>query len=477
MTSRAPLSLVDHERLHQMETVKLPPHSVEAEQSVLGSLLLDNTALDRVSDLVAEADFYRADHRLIYKTIVHLIEGAMRQADVITVAERLEQLDKLEDIGGLAYLGALAQNTPTAANVRTYAGIVRGRSLLRGLAEAATQIAESAYHPLGREPQALLADAESRIFALGERAGKSGQEPGFVDMPPILTKVVEVIDTLYHKDNPDDITGVPTGLYDLDQALSGLQPGDLIVIGARPSMGKTALALNIAAHVGVEVKLPVGIFSMEMPQEALAMRILCSRASLNYHLVRKGRMQDDDWRRLTHAVGELSEAPIHIDETAAISPMDLASRARRLCRQYGKLGLLVVDYIQLMGVDGLGDTRAGDIGVASRSLKKLAKELNVPVVALSQINRGVENRPNKRPNMSDLRESGDIEQDADVVIFLYRDEVYNDDSQNKGTAELIVAKQRNGPIGTSYAAWQGHYMRFVNRAYASQAREPGSDDA
>ena len=445
----------------QVELIKLPPHSVEAEQSVLGGLLLDNTAWDKIADMIGESDFYRADHRLIYRHVSKLI-GNSRPADVITVSESLESTRELDGIGGLAYLGALAQNTPTAANIRRYAEIVRERAVMRKLAEVGTEIAETAYNPMGKEAGQMLDEAESKVFAISE-AGARGKQ-GFMDMQPLLTQVVERIDMLYNRDNPSDVTGVPTGFTDLDRMTSGLQPGELVIVAGRPSMGKTSLALNMAEHVALESGLPVGVFSMEMGASQLVMRMLGSVGRLDQHKVRTGRLADEDWRKLTDAVGRLNDAPIHIDETAALNALELRARARRLHRQYGKLGLIVVDYLQLMSASTQGENRATEISEISRGLKALAKELNVPVVALSQLNRSLEQRPNKRPIMSDLRESGAIEQDADLILFIYRDEVYNQDSPDKGKAEVIIGKQRNGPIGTVTLVFQGEYTRFANFA-------------
>jgi replicative DNA helicase len=447
----------------QLDIIKLPPHSVEAEQSVLGGLLLDNSAWDRIADLISEQDFYRYDHKLIYRHITKLIE-ASRPADVITVAESIERSGEIADVGGLAYIGALAKNTPSAANIRRYAEIVRERSVMRKLVEVGTAIADSAYSPSGRDARQLLDEAESKVFEIAE-AGSRGQQ-GFVEIQPLLTQVIERIDELYHQDNPSDVTGTPTGFTDLDHMTSGLQPGDLVIVAGRPSMGKTALALNIAEHVGVETRLPVGVFSMEMGGTQLALRMLGSVGKLDQHRLRTGRLRDEDWPRLTHAVGKLNDAPIHIDETPALNALELRARARRLHRQYGKLGLIVVDYLQLMSSTSSGENRATEISEISRSLKALAKELSVPLVALSQLNRSLEQRPNKRPVMSDLRESGAIEQDADLILFIYRDEVYNPDSQEKGTAEIIIGKQRNGPIGTVRLTFLGEYTRFQNHAHA-----------
>ncbi len=449
----------------QVDVLKLPPHSVEAEQSVLGGLLLDNNAWDKIADLIREADFYRADHRLIYRHISKLIE-LMRPADVVTVSENLQSSNELAEAGGTEYLNALARNTPSAANIRRYAEIVRDRSVLRNLVEVATDIAESAYSPMGKDAGTLVDEAESKIFAISE-AGERGKQ-GFVAMPPLLTQVVERIDLLYHRDNPSDITGVPTGFSDLDRLTSGLQPGDLVIVAGRPSMGKTAFALNIGEHVALSAGLPVGVFSMEMSGPQLVMRLLGSVGRLDQHRVRTGRLEDDDWRRLTDAVGKLNEAPIHIDETAALNALELRARARRLHRQYGRLGLIIVDYLQLMSASSQGENRATEISEISRSLKALAKELQVPVMALSQLNRSLEQRPNKRPVMSDLRESGAIEQDADIIFFIYRDEVYNPDSSDKGRAEIIIGKQRNGPIGTVTLTFQGEYTRFTNFADPSR---------
>ena len=445
----------------EVELIKVPPHSVEAEQSVLGGLLLDNTAWDRIADFLGESDFYRADHRQIYHHITRLIE-VNRPADAITVAESLESTKELEAVGGLAYIGALAQNTPSAANIRRYAEIVRERAIMRKLAETATGIADLAYNPMGRDPAQLLDEAESSIFAISEQGARGKQ--GFIDMQPVLTQVVERIDMLYNRDDPSEVTGVPTGFADMDRMTSGFQPGDLVIVAGRPSMGKTALALNMAEHVALDAGLPIGIFSMEMSAAQLAMRLLGSIGKLDQHKLRTGRLAEDDWRRLTGAVGRLSEAPIHIDETPALNALELRARARRLHRQYGKLGLIVVDYLQLMSATSQGENRATEISEISRSLKALAKELGVPVVALSQLNRSLEQRPNKRPVMSDLRESGAIEQDADLILFIYRDEVYNPDSPDKGRAEVIIGKQRNGPIGTVMLTFQGEYTRFANFA-------------
>ncbi len=449
----------------QLDAIKLPPHSVEAEQSVLGGILLDTTAWDKITDILQERDFYRYEHRLIFHHIALLTDHA-KPIDVITVAESLASNAELDKAGGLSYLGSLAQNVPGAANIRRYAEIVRERAVMRKLAEVGTEIATSAYNPGGRDAGQLLDEAESRIFEIAE-AGERGRQ-GFMSMPPLLTQVVERIETLYSRDNASDVTGIATGFTDLDSMTSGLQPGDLVIVAGRPSMGKTAFSVNIAEHVALELNKPVAIFSMEMGGTQLAMRMIGSVGRLNQHTLRTGKLEDDDWSRMTHALGRLNEAPIFIDESAALNSLELRSRARRLHRQNDGLGLIVIDYIQLMSSASSkgGENRATEISEISRSLKALAKELHVPVVALSQLNRSLEQRPNKRPIMSDLRESGAIEQDADLIIFIYRDEVYNPDSPDKGKAEIIIAKQRNGPIGKIELTFRGEYTRFENYASA-----------
>lgn len=448
----------------QLDALKVPPHSIEAEQSVIGGLLLDNAAWDRIADVMSHGDFYRYDHRIIYEAIGKLIAGT-RPADVITVYESLTNSGKAEEVGGLAYLNALAQNTPSAANIRRYAEIVRDRAVLRRLVSVADEISADAFNPQGKEVRQLLDEAEAKVFSIAESGARGTQ--GFLEIGPLLTQVVERIDTLYHTANPSDVTGTPTGFVDLDKMTSGMHGGELIIVAGRPSMGKTAFSMNIGEYVAVEYGLPVAVFSMEMPGTQLTMRMLGSVGRLDQHRMRTGRLTDEDWPKLTHAVQKMSEAQIFIDETGALNPMELRSRSRRLARQCGKLGLIIVDYLQLMSGSGSGgENRATEISEISRSLKSLAKELDCPVIALSQLNRGLEQRPNKRPIMSDLRESGAIEQDADVILFIYRDEVYNPDSQDKGTAEIIIGKQRNGPIGPIRLTFQGQYTKFENFAGA-----------
>lgn len=446
-----------------MASLRTPPHSTEAEQSVLGGLMLDNGAFDKIADVVSEADFYRHDHKLIFKHIARLVELG-RPADVVTVSEVLDKNAELADVGGLSYLATLAQNTPSAANIRRYAEIVRERSIMRQLAVVGAEIAESAYAPQGRDAAQLLDEAEGKVFQIAESTAKSKQ--GFLEMPGLLKEVVERIDMLYSRDNPDEVTGIPTGFIDLDAKTSGLQPGDLVIVAGRPSMGKTAFSMNIAEHVAVEAHLPVAVFSMEMGGAQLVMRMLGSVGRLDQHVLRTGKLGDEDWQKLTYAIGKLSEAPMYIDETPALTALELRARARRLARQHGgKLGLIVIDYLQLMSGSGRGDNRTAELGEISRGLKGLAKELQVPVIALSQLSRAVEQRPNKRPMMSDLRESGAIEQDADIIIFMYREEYYSpENAEVKGMAEAIIGKHRNGPTGAVRLAFVGKHAKFENAA-------------
>jgi replicative DNA helicase len=578
-----------------LDHLKLPPHSLEAEQSVLGGLMLDNDAADKIGDVLGADDFYSDGHRIVYRHITQLIaEG--KPADVVTVSEALASTQKLDYVGGLAYLGALAQNVPTAANIRHYANIVRERSILRQLAATATDIAESAFNPLGRSAKMVLDEAEAKVLHIAEQGSRGSRN--FQEIGKLLATVVERIETLYNRDDPSDVTGVPTGFSDLDRMTSGFQPGDLIVVAGRPSMGKTALALNFGENVALNTGMPVAVFSMEMGATQLAMRLIGSVGKLDQHKLRTGRLGPEDWDKLSTALGRLNEAPILIDETPALNAIEVRSRARRLMKQYGKLGLVIVDYLQLMQATTQGENRATEISEISRSMKSLAKELNVPVIACSQLNRSLEQRPNKRPVMSDLREcvtgdtlvnltdgrrvpirdlvgttpevfamgadqqlttarsdlvwstgikpvfkislaggrsiratrghrllanegwctvsdltvgsvlgvsqpdlhwdpvtaiesageedvfdltvpgpacwladgivshnSGAIEQDADVIVFIYRDEVYNAESPDKGTAEIIIGKQRNGPIGTIRLTFLGEYTRFENAAH------------
>ena len=446
--------------------LRVPPHSVEAEQSVVGGLLLDNSAWDRIGDLLTDGDFYRYEHRLIYEAIAALI-NATKPADVITVFEQLQRLGKAEDIGGLVYLNALAQSVPSAANIRRYAEIVRERSVLRKLVAASDEIATSAFNPQGRPVSQILDDAEGKIFRIGEEGSRSRQ--GFQSMDQLVVALIDRVNEL-HENGAEEVTGVRTGFYDLDRLTAGLQAGDLIVLAARPSMGKTALALNIAEHVAVREGLPVVVFSMEMGASQLALRMVGSLGRIDQNHLRTGALRDDEWGRLSEAVEKLAKVNLFIDESGSLSPTELRARARRQARQCGQLGLIVVDYLQLMtGSDGTSDeNRATVIGEVSRSLKSLAKELKCPVIALSQLNRSVESRTDKRPLMSDLRESGAIEQDADVIMFIYRDEYYTKDAcKEPGIAEIIIGKQRNGPTDTFKLTFLKPLTKFDNLAPGS----------
>jgi len=452
--------------LDEVARLRLPPHSTESEQSVLGGLLLDNLAWERVCDLVTASDFYRHEHRLIYSAIEALI-GASKPADVITVFEALQSRGKEADSGGLPYLHALSQSVPSAANIRRYAEIVRERAVLRKLIAASDEIATRAFNPQGQPVAQILDEAETKIFRIGEEGARASQ--GFQEMGKLVAALIDRVDEL-EKNGAEEVTGIRTGFYDLDRYTAGLQKGDLIVLAARPSMGKTAFALNIAEHVAVEEGLPVAIFSMEMGAAQLVVRLAGSLGRIDQQHLRTGKLRDDEWERLPVAAGKLSQAPLYIDETAALNPAELRARARRLARQYGgTLGLIVVDYLQLMSgsSDSSDENRATVLGEISRGLKALAKELQCPVIALSQLNRGVESRNDKRPMMSDLRESGAIEQDADVITFIYRDDYYNKDSREQGVAEIIIAKQRNGPVGTVKLTFLKPLTRFDNLAAES----------
>lgn len=438
-------------------TTKVPPHSIEAEQSVLGALMLDHRAWDQVSDRVKPEDFYRGDHRSIFEAIIDLI-NRNQPFDVLTIAETLKSHDKLKTIpGGEAYLYELAQNTPSAANVAAYADIVRERSVLRQLVSIGANVTDSVFNPDGKDSKELLDHAERLIFQISEQQQRGS---GPQNIHHLLTKATDRLDTLYH--SKGGITGLSTGFTDFDAMTSGLQPGDMVVIAGRPSMGKTSFAMNIAEYAAIKQEHPVMIFSMEMPAEQLVLRMISSLGRIDQHKVRTGNLSDSDWSRVTSAVSMLSESKMYIDDTPALSPMELRTRARRVARKYGGLSLILIDYLQLMTSPAGRENRTNEISEISRSLKAIAKEFNVPVIALSQLNRGLEQRTDKRPVMSDLRESGAIEQDADVIAFIYRDEVYHEDSPHKGTAEIIIRKQRNGPIGDFRLTFLGQYTRFEN---------------
>ncbi len=436
--------------------LKLPPHSLDAEQAVLGGLMLDNRAWDQIADKISEKHFYRRDHQLIFRAMVKLMEEN-KPLDVITVSESLQKMEVQEDVGGLSYLGELAKNTPSAANIAAYADIVYERSVLRELISVGTTITESAFDPQGRASAEILDEAEKKVFDISEQ-GSRGTGPETIRS--IVSKTLDNIEMRFQNNTP--VTGIATGFTDLDRMTTGLQGGDLVIVAGRPSMGKTILGMNIAEHAAIRSQKSVLVFSMEMPAEALALRMLSSLGRIDQNKLRTGKLMEEDWTRLTSAVGLLSNAKLYIDETPALTPMELRSRARRVAREKDKLGLIVVDYLQLMRGQSNSENRTAEISEISRSLKTVAKELNVPVIALSQLNRSLEQRPNKRPVMSDLRESGAIEQDADLIAFIYRDEVYNEDSPDKGTAEIIIGKQRNGPIGTLRLTFMGQYTRFDN---------------
>ncbi len=458
-------SEIDPVDLRLPERLKIPPHSLEAESSILGGLLLDNTAWDRMGDVVAEADFYRYEHRLIFSAIQALV-SSNRPADVITVFEHLQSMGKADEVGGLAQLNALAQFVPSASNIRRYAEIVRERSILRRLVSVSDEIATSAFNPQGKPVASVLDEAEQKIFNIGEEGARMRQ--GFQSMENLVIELLDRVEEMSL--HPSDITGVPTGFHDFDRMTSGLQSGDLVILAARPSMGKTALAINIAENVAIREGLPVAIFSMEMGAAQLAIRIVGSIGRIDQSRLRTGKLQDEEWPRLSESVERLREISLFIDETPGLTVSELRASARRLARRCGKLGLIVVDYLQLMSGSGSGDgeNRATELGEISRGLKMLAKELQCPVIALSQLNRSVEQRNDKRPMMSDLRESGAIEQDADVIMFIYRDDYYNKDSKEPGVAEVIIAKQRNGPTGTVKLAFLKPITKFESLALGSE---------
>ena len=439
----------------------MQPHSAEAEQSVLGGLLLSADGWDAVAELVSDGDFYRLGHRLIFRQIAQLAEAA-EPVDVITVADKLQARDELDAAGGLTYLAELAQNTPSASNIRAYAKVVRERACLRKLIEAAQEIAESGFNPDGRKSDELIDEAERRIMQIGEDGPKDGAPK---DINPLLQAALGRIEELFQSGGA--ITGISTGFIELDNMTSGLQDSDLVIVAGRPSMGKTAFAMNLVEHAVLNQKKPILVFSMEMPADSLIIRMLSSIGRIDQTRLRNGKLEQEDWPKLSAAVTKLKDVPLYIDDTPALTPTEIRSRARRVAREHGGLGMIMVDYLQLMQVAGSSDGRTAEISEISRSLKAIAKEFKVPMVALSQLNRSLEQRPNKRPVNSDLRESGAIEQDADVIMFIYRDEVYHEESEEKGIAEIIIGKQRNGPIGICRLAFIGQYTRFENLARGS----------
>ena len=445
----------------QIDTLKIPPHSIEAEQSVLGGLMLDNEAWDRVAERVVSKDFYTRTHKFIFEAMEKLVD-LHQPIDLITISETLEKNNQLEGIGGFAYLGEIAKNTPSAANITAYADIVRERAVVREMIGVANEIAEAGFNPEGRESHELLDLAESKVFKIAESRNKSTDGPQSIHT--ILEKTVDKIEELYQSPQ-DGITGVSSGYADLDKMTCGFQNSDLIIVAARPSMGKTTFAMNIAEHAAMTQDKPVIIFSLEMPSEQIMMRMLASLGRINQTKVRTGQLDDDDWARLSSTMGLLIEkGKMFVDDSSGLTPTELRSRARRIARDHDGVSMIMVDYLQLMKVPSLADNRTLEIGEISRSLKALAKELECPVIALSQLNRTLEQRADKRPINSDLRESGSIEQDADLIMFIYRDEVYNEDSADKGVAEIILGKQRNGPIGRVRLTFQGQFSRFDNYA-------------
>jgi len=434
---------------------KLPPQNIEAEQSVLGSILLENSALNSVQEILSSEDFYNEAHKKIYKTIEDLSEKN-EPVDLITLSNALKDKNVLDSVGGTSYLASLVDNVPSAANAANYSKIVKEKAILRGLITTATEVIDHCYET-NTDVDTILDTAEHKIFEISENKVRQDFSP----MRDIVKDSFKSIETLYAR--KELITGVSTGFDKIDDLTSGLQRSELIIVAGRPSMGKTAFALNIALNAAMAHQIPAAVFSLEMSKEQLAFRLLASKARVDSQRLRKGFLGDTDWPKLTTAAGLLSEAPIYIDDTPAITVLEMKAKSRRLKADKG-LGLIVVDYIQLMRSSYSHDSREQEISDISRSLKSLAKELKVPVVALSQLNRQVESRPNRRPQMADLRESGAIEQDADVIAFIYRDEVYNksDDNPDKGVAEIIIAKQRNGPTDTVKLAFVDKYTSFEN---------------
>lgn len=434
------------------------PHSIEAEQAVLGGLMLSNGGFEAIASLISEKDFFASDHQLIFQTMRQLnIE--QKPLDIITLSETLQNNRQLDQIGGSTYLVELSNNTPSSANINAYAQIVLERSIIRQLITAASDIVKKGYNPLGWDSNKLLAEAEKKLVAIIESRPNQG---GFLSVNELLKEVVERIDQLFNSDA--DITGLSTGFADLDEKTSGWQPSDLVIVAGRPSMGKTSFAMNMAEHAVLHQEKPVLVFSMEMPASQLIMRMMSSLGKIDQTKLRAGNLSEDDWPRLSSAASRLKDRPLFIDDTPGITPMELRNRVRQVTREHGQPGLVLVDYLQLMNGSVATENRTNEISQISRELKNIAREFNCPLVALSQLSRNLEHRPNKRPINSDLRESGAIEQDADVIVFIYRDEVYNEESPDKGVAEIIIGKQRNGPIGTCKLTFLGKYTRFENLA-------------
>jgi len=445
-------------KLATVENLKVPPHSLEAEQAVLGGLLLSSRAFDQVADVITETDFYREDHRLIFRAI-HELSNKGKPCDAVTVTEWFESHGLVEQVDGGGYISQLASNTPSAANVKAYADIVREKSILRQLIDTGAEITSSCFESDGRDSRDLLEEAERKVFAIADQGMRTGS--GFVTVQDTLKEAIDKIQELHEFEG--EITGTPTGFKDFDKLTAGLQDSDLIIVAGRPAMGKTTLAMNIAENAAIKHDVPVAIFSMEMSALQLVMRLFSSLGQIDQTRLRTGSLDELDWPKLTSAMNLLHKSHLYIDETPSLSPSELRARARRLKREHN-IGLIVVDYLQLMAVPGSNENRATEIAEISRSLKAIAKELHLPVIALSQLNRALEQRPNKRPVMADLRESGAIEQDADLIVFIYRDEVYNEDTPEKGKAEIIIGKHRNGPTDTVALSFQGQWLRFVNYA-------------
>lgn len=443
---------------HLPEGLRIPPFSHEGEQAILGGLMISDDAWDPVSERVSDLDFRSKAHQTIFSVMAQLAEED-KPRDLVTVSQALQHLGQLEAVGGIAYLSELSRNTPSAANIEAYADIVRERSILRQLIEIANQVSDKSFNPKGAPSAEILDFAESSIFKIAEQQKKGNGPQGIKD---VLAKTVEKIEQLYKSKSA--VTGVSTGFDEFDKMTSGLQPSDMVVVAARPSMGKTTFAMNLCESVALKSNLPVLVFSMEMPADSIVMRMLSSLGRINQGHLRSGQLQQDDWSRISSTMQMLTAQKIFIDDTPALSPLEMRARARRVARECGgQIGAIMVDYLQLMQVPGV-ENRVNEISEISRSLKSLAKEMNCPVIALSQLNRSLEQRPNKRPVMSDLRESGAIEQDADLIVFLYRDEVYNKDTNDKGIAEIIIGKQRNGPIGSVRLAFRGEFTRFDDLA-------------
>ncbi len=450
----------------EVSQIKTPPHSIQAEQAVLGGLLIDRDAWDRIDGILSAGDFYNKNHRIIFETIQNLY-NEMQSVDILTVSDDLKQRDMLEEVGGIPYLATLAQDMPSVSNITAYANIVYDRSVVRKLIAVGTNIADSGFNPQGRTSNELIQFAEQAVFAIAEQGTK--QDAGLTDIRDVLKSTIARIDELAK--SKGGVTGAPTGWNQFDEMTSGLQNGDMIIVAGRPSMGKTTLAMNMVERVAMFTNKPVAIFSLEMPAEQLVMRMFASIGGIEQGKIRTGDLNESEAKKLSDATRTLASTKIFIDDTSGLSPSEVRSRARRLQRDHGQLGLIMVDYLQLMSVPGMSDQRVAEVSEISRSLKLMARELNVPVIVLSQLNRSLEQRPNKRPVMSDLRDSGAIEQDADLICFIYRDEVYNEESPEKGVAEVIIGKQRNGPIGTVKLSFQGKYSRFMNlstRDFADQ---------